>query len=247
MKGRNLLRVFAVVIVSCTMLLFSAVSSRAQGNSYLELDYARVNLENTEGYEAYFKGIKAVAETGVYNAIQAGVSYIYGTGGTIKMAGYLYGNSTYQDAELYGKIPINFTDIARSISSGQASSPEPSPFYIKLLYKMNSLKTDDVAGNIPWESASGGGIGGGFQGIGYKKLRFYGSINWFPQMNLQSAMTPLRAANESFYKGLNYGIGLQAGVWKDLSVNFYYGWESHEYKATVLHFSTLALGAGLKF
>lgn len=237
---------FAVAVLSCGMLFSSVVSARAQGKSYLELDYARVNLENTEGYEAYFKGVKAVAETSVFTAIKAGLSYIYGTGGTIKMGGYLYGDSSYQDVELYGRIPLNFSSITQSISNG-GRIPESSPFFLKILYKMNALKTDDASGTKWWESACGAGIGGGFEGIGYKKLKIYGSIEWFPQMNNQSTITCLRAADESYYKGFNYGVGLQYAVWKDVSANLYYGAESHEYRATVLHYSTLSLGASMKF
>lgn len=249
MKSRNLLWAFAVVVISCGMLFSSAVSARAEGKSYLELDYARVNLENTNGYEAYFKGLKAVAETSVYSALKAGISYIYGTGGTIKMNGWLYENSSFQDIELYGKIPINYNAIVQNIYKG-GSIPDPSPFYLKVLYKMNYLKTDDAAGIFWWESASGAGIGGGFDGIGYKKIKLYGSIGWFPQMNLQSSIKSirgLRGQDESYYKGLNYGIGIQATIMKDISAKLYYAWESHEYKATILRFSTLSFGVGMKF
>ncbi|MFH0802846.1 MAG: hypothetical protein V2A78_10745 [bacterium] len=247
MKVRNLLWMLAMVVLSCGMLFSSAVSIRAQEKYFLELDYARVNLENTTNCEAYFKGIEAKFEATVYRAIRAGVDYTYGDGGTIKMFGFLYGGGTFQDCEFYAKVPMNLTSITSAMANG-GNIPQINPFYVSLLFKTNVLKTNDVSGEINWENSSGGGLGLGFDSLAYKKLRLYGQFEWFPEMQSRSSFVPNKKKGETyFYKIWNYGLGIRADISRNIYCNLSYKLENREYLNTVEHYSTLSIGAGLKF
>jgi len=245
MKGRNLLWMLAMVVLSCGMLFSSAVSVRAQENNFLEFNYARINLENSEKAEGYFKGIEAKIEATVYRAIRAGIDYTYGDGGTVKMANFLYGGGRYDNCEFYAKVPMNLLSITSAMQSGN-NIPPINPFYVSLLFKTNSLKTNDASGEINWENASGGGLGLGFDNLTYKKMRFYGQFEWLSRLESRAVSSRIVGV-KYIYPIWNYGLGVKADITRNIYCNLSYKMENHEYKDTILHYSTLSIGAGMRF
>lgn len=253
MKGKKgLLVILAVVLAAAVFFsIASPVAAAGNGNNekktYLELDYYPLKIGDGGGYDANIRGFRAKGELDLYNGLWAGIQYTYGTADSIKMKGYIYNSAKYEDWEFYFRVPTNLPAMTNAISYG-AELPAPSPLSVLLLYKTHSLKSNDQAGDIGWENATGAGLGLGYEGGlgGAGKTLLYAQVGWFPGMSIQTSSTALKGT-DSMYKGLTYRIGFKFPLNDYVLFNLGYNGESHTYQTTTLQYSAVVAGLGVRF